>query len=138
MVVGRDQRLFAAHEDVLCCSNYFAATLKGQFFETGAKKIKLADECVQALTQNLVLVTDPSVENPKYCPAFSNFSTRVTTILACCITSAVTLGSSRTPRTQKEVAVVLASLQSIFLTRKARSSVTRSSIVLLRSMAWKI
>jgi hypothetical protein len=44
MVVGRDQRLFAAHEDILCRSPFFAATLKGQFFEAGTKKVKLPDE----------------------------------------------------------------------------------------------
>lgn len=44
MVVGRDQRLFAAHEDVLCRSPFFATNLKGQFFDAGAKKVKLPDE----------------------------------------------------------------------------------------------
>jgi hypothetical protein len=44
MVVGRDQRLFAAHEDVLCRSPFFAATLKDQFFDSEAKKVKLPDE----------------------------------------------------------------------------------------------
>ena len=46
MVVGRDQRIFAAHEDVLCRSPFFAATLKGQYFEAGSKKVKLPDEYV--------------------------------------------------------------------------------------------
>jgi hypothetical protein len=53
MVVGHDQRLFAAHEDVLCRSPFFAATLKGQFFEAGAKKVKLLDEYVLALLNAL-------------------------------------------------------------------------------------
>lgn len=44
MVVGRDQRLFAAHEDILGRSPFFAAMLKDQFFEAGAKKVKLPDE----------------------------------------------------------------------------------------------
>ena len=35
MVEGRDQRLFAAHEDVLCRSPLFATYLKGQFLEIG-------------------------------------------------------------------------------------------------------
>lgn len=137
MVVGRDQRLFAAHEDVLCRSPFFAATLKGQFFEAGAKKVKLPDEYVKTLLQGLVPMADMSSENPKYYPAFSSSSTRVTIILACCKTSAVTLGSSRTLRTQKKVVAVPASLQSIFLVWVAMSSVTPSSIVLLRSTAWK-
>lgn len=49
MVVGRDQRLFAAHEDVLCRSPFFVAALKAQFFEAGAKKVTLPDEYVQTL-----------------------------------------------------------------------------------------
>lgn len=44
MVVGRDQRLFAAHEDVLCRSPYFASCLKGQFLDSNAKKVELSDE----------------------------------------------------------------------------------------------
>ena len=45
LVVGRDQRLFAAHEDVISRSSFFAAALKGQFLEAGtAAKIVLPDE----------------------------------------------------------------------------------------------
>ena len=44
MIVGHEQRLFAAHEDVLCRSPFFAAHLKDQFFEASAKKVKLPDE----------------------------------------------------------------------------------------------
>ena len=44
MVVGRDKRLFAAHEDQLTRSPFFAAALKGQFFESGTKKVVLPDE----------------------------------------------------------------------------------------------
>jgi hypothetical protein len=51
MVVGRDQRLFAAHEDVLCRSPFFHSILKGQFFETGAKKVKMTDEYVDYLLE---------------------------------------------------------------------------------------
>lgn len=42
--VGRDQRLFAAHEDVLCHSAYFQAVCKGQFFNSTARRIDLPDE----------------------------------------------------------------------------------------------
>ncbi|KAB2580733.1 putative btb poz-like protein [Lasiodiplodia theobromae] len=42
--VGRDQRLFAAHEDVLCHSPYFQAVCKGQFFNSTARRIDLPDE----------------------------------------------------------------------------------------------
>ena len=44
LIVGRDQRLFAAHEDVLSLSPFFSAALKGQFMESGSKRIELLDE----------------------------------------------------------------------------------------------
>jgi len=44
LVVGLEQRLFAAHEDVLCHSSYFAAALKGKFLDDGSKKVELPDE----------------------------------------------------------------------------------------------
>lgn len=50
IVVGRDQRLFAAHEDVLSLSPYFAAALKGQFLDGGAKKLELPDEEPEVLS----------------------------------------------------------------------------------------
>lgn len=44
VVVGQDQRLFAAHEDVLSHSPFFAAALRDQFFEAGSRRIFLPDE----------------------------------------------------------------------------------------------
>ncbi|KAJ6181169.1 hypothetical protein N7519_011630 [Penicillium mononematosum] len=44
MIVGRDQRLFAAHEDVLSASSFFSAALKEQFLRDGAKQLTLPDE----------------------------------------------------------------------------------------------
>jgi hypothetical protein len=44
LVVGREQRLFAAHEEVLCISPFFAAACRGQFLEAQAKRISLPDE----------------------------------------------------------------------------------------------
>jgi hypothetical protein len=44
LVVGREQRLFAAHEDVLCLSPFFQAACRGQFLESQNKKIYLTDE----------------------------------------------------------------------------------------------
>ena len=44
LVVGREQRLFAAHEDVLCLSSFFAVACRGQFHEAHAKRIDLPDE----------------------------------------------------------------------------------------------
>jgi hypothetical protein len=44
MVVGRDQRLFAAHEDVLSQSPFFAAALQDNWLDGGTKKVTLPDE----------------------------------------------------------------------------------------------
>lgn len=44
LVVGREQRLFAAHEDVLCLSPFFQAACRGQFLESQNKRISLPDE----------------------------------------------------------------------------------------------
>ncbi len=49
LVVGREQRLFAAHEDVLSLSPFFVAALRGQFFESTTKQVQLPDECVYSL-----------------------------------------------------------------------------------------
>ena len=46
LVVGREQRLFAAHEDVLCHSPFFAAALTGQTLDAVGKKVELPDEYV--------------------------------------------------------------------------------------------
>lgn len=44
ITVGREQRLFAAHEDVLAMSPFFAAACRGQFLEAHSKRIELPDE----------------------------------------------------------------------------------------------
>jgi hypothetical protein len=44
MIVGGDQRLFAAHEDILSMSPFFSAALKEQFLKDGAKELSLPDE----------------------------------------------------------------------------------------------
>jgi len=44
IVVGPDQRLFAAHEDVLSHSPYFASLLRDQFFESTNRRIDLPTE----------------------------------------------------------------------------------------------
>ncbi|POS76389.1 hypothetical protein DHEL01_v205214 [Diaporthe helianthi] len=44
LVIGHEQRIFAAHEDVLCNSPYFANVLKGQYIEASTKRIALPDE----------------------------------------------------------------------------------------------
>jgi len=44
IIVGPDQRLFAAHEDVLSHSPYFAEALRDQFFESSSRRIDLPNE----------------------------------------------------------------------------------------------
>jgi len=44
IVIGPDQRLFAAHEDVLSHSPFFASALRDQFFESSSRRINLPDE----------------------------------------------------------------------------------------------
>lgn len=44
LIVGRDSRVFACHEDVLSLSPFFAAVLKGQSYENSSKQIQLPDE----------------------------------------------------------------------------------------------
>lgn len=44
IAVGPAQRLFAAHEDVLSKSPYFAQACRAQFFESANKRIELANE----------------------------------------------------------------------------------------------
>ncbi|PGG96014.1 hypothetical protein GX51_08025 [Blastomyces parvus] len=44
MIVGHEQRLFAAHEDVLSVSPYFVAALKGQILDGSPKQVGLPDE----------------------------------------------------------------------------------------------
>ncbi|CAL8583508.1 hypothetical protein XPA_009130 [Xanthoria parietina] len=42
--VGPEKRLFAAHEDVLSHSSFFAAICRGQFLETATKRVSLPEE----------------------------------------------------------------------------------------------
>jgi len=44
LTVGREGRLFAAHEDVLSLSPFFAAALRGKFLDAQSKRIHLLDE----------------------------------------------------------------------------------------------
>jgi hypothetical protein len=45
LMIGKEGRLFAAHEDVLCTSPFFAAVCeKGKFMGDGARRIDLPDE----------------------------------------------------------------------------------------------
>jgi len=42
--VGKEGRLFAAHEDVLALSPFFTAAIRSQFLEAESKRIDLPDE----------------------------------------------------------------------------------------------
>ncbi|KLJ12749.1 hypothetical protein EMPG_12256 [Blastomyces silverae] len=53
LCVGPDQRLFAAHEDVLCISPFFATCCRGQFLESHGKRINLPDEQPEVLSSIL-------------------------------------------------------------------------------------
>lgn len=44
MIVGQDQRPFAAHEDILSVSPFFSSALEEQFLEDGTKQLTLPDE----------------------------------------------------------------------------------------------
>lgn len=44
LVVGSEKRLFAAHEDVLCASPYFASALRNGYLDPVTKRIALPDE----------------------------------------------------------------------------------------------
>ena len=44
LVVGRDRRLFACHQDVLSLSPFFVAALRGHFYEGATGSVELPDE----------------------------------------------------------------------------------------------
>lgn len=45
LVIGKDQRIFAAHEDVLCASPWFQQALSNQYMDPqNSKRIHLPDE----------------------------------------------------------------------------------------------
>ncbi|CAG8940278.1 unnamed protein product [Penicillium salamii] len=50
MIVGRDQSVFAAHEDILSVSPYFSAAIKEQFQENGEKQLTLPEEEPEVLS----------------------------------------------------------------------------------------
>ncbi|RJE20771.1 hypothetical protein PHISCL_06890 [Aspergillus sclerotialis] len=44
LIVGPEQRVFAAHEDVLSSCPYFCAAMRNQFLKDGTKRVDLPDE----------------------------------------------------------------------------------------------
>jgi len=53
LCVGPEQRLFAAHEDVLSVSPFFAAICRGQFLESGSKRVSLPEESPEVFSSVL-------------------------------------------------------------------------------------
>jgi BTB/POZ domain len=53
LVVGPDQRLFAAHKDILCRSPYFEAACRNHFFDSYAKRLIISDEAPEILSSVL-------------------------------------------------------------------------------------
>lgn len=53
LVVGREARIFAAHEDVLAKSPVFAGILRSQYMEPSGKRITIADEEPEVLSSVL-------------------------------------------------------------------------------------
>ena len=51
--MGPDQRLFAAHEEVLCLSPFFDAALKGYYWGDESKKVVLPEEIPEVLSSIL-------------------------------------------------------------------------------------
>ena len=110
LVVGYEARLFACHEDVLSISPFFAAALKGQFYESASKRVELPDEYVSISHAQVAATHAIILEYPKSSPLYLNTSTKETTIPDSSMTSAATRGSWRTARTL--TAVDLSNLQS--------------------------
>lgn len=52
LVVGPEQRIFAAHEDILCKSPFFGTVLRKQYMESG-KRMALPDEDPEILSSIL-------------------------------------------------------------------------------------
>lgn len=53
LCVGPEQRLFAAHEDILSRSPFFAATCRGQFLESATKRVNLPEEVPEVFSSVL-------------------------------------------------------------------------------------
>ncbi|MCJ1479534.1 hypothetical protein MMC13_008220 [Lambiella insularis] len=53
LCVGPEQRLFAAHEDVLSNSPFFSAIIRGQFLESTAKRVNLPEDIPEVFSSVL-------------------------------------------------------------------------------------
>ncbi|MCJ1339293.1 hypothetical protein MMC09_004582 [Bachmanniomyces sp. S44760] len=51
--IGPEQRLFAAHEDILSTSPFFAAICRGQFLESVSKRVNLPEEIPEVFSSVL-------------------------------------------------------------------------------------
>lgn len=138
MVVGREQRLFAAHEDVLSISPYFRDALKEKSGEDDSKQLALPDELVPVLSYYLsTAVYSHVIGSLRYCPAFSSSYTKAIITHACFTASVETLGTSRMLRMLTTTVAARAKRRSSTLLWKALYSETRWCTALPRSTAWK-
>lgn len=53
LCVGAEQRLFAAHEDILSTSPFFSAICRGQFLESATKRVNLPEESPEVFSSVL-------------------------------------------------------------------------------------
>lgn len=96
LMVGKEGRLFAAHEDVLCLSPFFAAVCRGKFLDAQSKRIELPDEEPEIFSCILEYLYVRYNTAHTYAMSHSNNSSRrVITTHARCKTSVEALGSSR-------------------------------------------
>lgn len=56
LIVGTDQRLFAAYEHALLKSPYLAKLLRDQFYETSSNRLKLPDMYVKDHMSNIIKI----------------------------------------------------------------------------------
>lgn len=96
LMVGKEGRLFAAHEDVLCLSPFFAAVCRGKFLDAQSKRIELPDEEPEIFSCILeYLYVRYTIVGPYAMSDSNNPYRRATTTHARCKTSVEALGSSR-------------------------------------------
>lgn len=96
LMVGKEGRLFAAHEDVLCLSPFFAAVCRGKFLNAQSKRIELPDEEPEIFSCILEYLYVGYTIADRYKGSHANESNRrATTTHARCKTSVEALGSSR-------------------------------------------
>src|SRR5579862_4380744 len=119
LTIGREQRLFAAHEDVLCLSPFFAAACRGKFLEAHAKRSAQTHSgslfqpvCADLHSQLICLM-----KIPKFSRLSSNTSTRATIIHGCSTTNVEILGSLRILKLHNTLIMAMGLLDLLSITR---------------------